>query len=163
MNSRWTKEEDDYLRITYPTENTRAIAAKLKRTKQALNRRASELGIRKKNYPTRFVKFDPKYSAPVGTTRTEHSGYIIAKTESGEWKHLHRLNWEKANGKIPPGKSIGFRDGNRANCEIGNLFLTSPKELMEANTFRNLPEELQQLMRAKSSLTYMINKRSKPK
>lgn len=41
---------------------------------------------------------------------------------------VHRMNWEKENGPIPPGHVIRFKDGNTMNCAIENLECISRKE-----------------------------------
>jgi hypothetical protein len=40
----------------------------------------------------------------------------------------HRYVWEQANGPIPDGHNIAFRDGNRQNCDLSNLYLISREE-----------------------------------
>lgn len=35
----------------------------------------------------------------------------------------HRYVWEDAYGVVPDGYDIGFRDGNRRNCSLDNLYL----------------------------------------
>lgn len=52
----------------------------------------------------------------------------------GKWVLYHRDVWEKANGKIPAGYCIWFKDGNSLNCEIENLELITRKENRLRNT-----------------------------
>lgn len=60
---------------------------------------------------------------------TETGGYIFVKTGTREWKLKHRLVWEKANGKVPKGHKIYFKNGDTTDCELSNLILLSPQEI----------------------------------
>lgn len=54
---------------------------------------------------------------------------------------------------------IVFKDNNSLNCTIENLECISNPELMKRNSFLNkYPKDLQELIRAKGSLTRQINK-----
>lgn len=46
-------------------------------------------------------------------------------------KHLHI--WEKANGHLPPGTALLFKNGNKLACDLGNLMLVSRAELLRLN------------------------------
>lgn len=41
---------------------------------------------------------------------------------------LHRIVWVEHHGAIPPGHQVMFRDGDRRNCAIDNLFCKSRRE-----------------------------------
>lgn len=91
---------------------------------------------------------------PLGTIRTDPEGYQRIKVRdalAGEptgfgntkvWPLLQRHIWEQNHGPIPPGHTVVFRDGNRANCDIANLELISRAELMRRNTIHRYPETL---------------------
>lgn len=49
-------------------------------------------------------------------------------------KPLHTWLWESANGKLPKGFVIRFKDGNTLNCVIENLELITRAENMQRNT-----------------------------
>lgn len=75
----------------------------------------------------------PDNLLPVGSIRKTKAGYLIKKVkERGyqweRWKLLHRLVWEENNGPIPEGYIVGFRDGNKENCEPDNLVLMTMGE-----------------------------------
>lgn len=53
--------------------------------------------------------------------------------EVGLWKPLHVHNWEHANGPVPEGHCLWFKDENTMNCEVENLELITRKE----NIMRN--------------------------
>ena len=70
-----------------------------------------------------------------------------------------------ANGQVPDGYNIIFRDGNTLNCVLENLECISDSELMRRNTIHNLPVEVQELIHLKAQLTRAINstiKRQEP-
>ena len=51
---------------------------------------------------------------------------------------LHRRIWSDLRGPIPPGCTICFKDGNRANCQIDNLeLLTHDEQQQRRGTGRN--------------------------
>lgn len=70
---------------------------------------------------------------------------------------LHRHLWESANGKIPEGYNIIFKDGNTLNCDLSNLEIVSNAELMERNTIHRYPAELKTLIHLNSKLKREIN------
>ena len=75
---------------------------------------------------------------PIGTEKV-FNGFIYIKISDQKgskdkrayhenWAAKHRYVWEKANGKIPDGYIICFKDGNRLNCDISNLYLATFSE-----------------------------------
>jgi hypothetical protein len=86
-------------------------------------------GIRRSSQ-TRFKKGQlPHNTKPIGYERVDENGYVYLKV-SMEHKMVlkHRYVWEQANGPIPDGHNIAFRDGNRQNCDLSNLYLISREE-----------------------------------
>lgn len=81
----------------------------------------------------------PHNSRPIGTVRKCSDGYMWKKVSDikyagrKNWRHLHYLVWEEANGPIPEGKKIAFLDGNPENCDLDNLVLTDAGEIAVAN------------------------------
>lgn len=66
---------------------------------------------------------------PVGYESIHQDGYVYIKVESHKRMVLKsRYVWELHNGPIPKGMCIGFRDGNRLNCDISNLEMFSETE-----------------------------------
>lgn len=62
--------------------------------------------------------------------RITKDGYVEIKTEAHQkkWKLKHRWIWEQNNGPIPPGYVIRFKDGNKLNCNIDNLYMVTMNE-----------------------------------
>lgn len=73
---------------------------------------------------------------------------------------LERLLGElKRLGARPPGHSVVFKDGNKANCAIENLELLTRADLMRRNTVHHLPTPLVQTIQLLGALTRQIRKR----
>jgi len=82
---------------------------------------------------------------PVGSRRINVEGYIEVKTvEPAKWEQLHVLNWVRENGPVPEGYCVTFIDGDKLNCEPGNLELLSRGELAVINKMggKGIPPEL---------------------
>lgn len=83
-------------------------------------------------------------------------GAIVRRTDDTMWikvaegmgvKNYNQLShyvWERANGPIPEGSCITFKDGNTLNCELDNLMLTTKSERFMMSRFgiqqRGVPE-----------------------
>ena len=86
-----------------------------------------------KTKATRFRKGHiPKNHKPVGHERITRDGYIEVKTaEPNVFEPKHRLVWVEYNGEIPSGYNIQFKDGNRQNASIENLYMISRSEQLK--------------------------------
>ena len=101
---------------------------------------------------------------PVGSERVNVDGYVEIKVaEPSKWALKHRVVWEAANGPVPKGFNIQFRDGNRLNVSIGNLYIISRSEqLKEQNSiYARYPEELRGVIRVKATLKSQITRYNK--
>lgn len=78
----------------------------------------------------------PPNTKPIGYERITRDGYTEVKIamrpdrKNGIKNFIlkHRLVWEQANGPIPKGYNIIFKDGDKTNCDIDNLALISKTE-----------------------------------
>lgn len=77
----------------------------------------------------------PYNKLPIGTVLMKTDGYLWRKIGEGarDWKQEHILIWEAANGPIPDGYCITFRDSNRTNCCLENLAIISMAENSQMN------------------------------
>ncbi len=113
---------------------------------------------------TRFKKGNiPHNHKPIGHERVTVDGYVEVKVRDSEkqknFELKHRLVWEKHNGKIPKGNNIQFKDGNRLNCKIDNLYMISRAEqVSKENTIHRYPSELKRAIRLTNKLKKQINK-----
>lgn len=117
------------------SQHPRSIATRFVKGQEPANKgkRIEEFmtadGIRRSSQ-TRFKKGQlPHNTKPIGYERIDENGYVYIKV-SMEHKMVlkHRYVWEQANGPIPDGHNIAFRDGNRQNCDLSNLYLISREE-----------------------------------
>lgn len=68
----------------------------------------------------------PKNHRPVGSERVTRDGYVEVKIkEPRTWRLKHIVVWEAENGKLPSGHVIRLLDGDKTNCNIGNLLCIS--------------------------------------
>lgn len=86
----------------------------------------------------------PKNYLPIGSEVKDRDGYIKRKVaEPNKWAYVHRLVWEEANGAVPDGHAVVFRDGDKTNTALENLELVSRHDLMKRNSmYENYPPEL---------------------
>lgn len=89
---------------------------------------------------------------PIGHEKVYADGYVWVITEHGR-KKKHRWVWEQAHGPIPEGYCVKFKDGNRMNCSLDNLYLISrSKQLVYNRHINQSPERLKEIY-AKSKAT----------
>lgn len=89
---------------------------------------------------------------PIGSTRYSKEGYLQRKvSDTGypprDWVGVHVLMWIEANGPVPKGFVVSFKDGNKAHLSLDNFALISRQELMRRNTIHNYPPELVDVIR----------------
>ena len=110
---------------------------------------------------------------PIGSLRVSVYGLLERKVTDDQsvyparrWVPVSRLVWESANGQIPPGHVVRFRDGMATTVEseitIDRLELVSRRENMLRNSrHTNYPPEVNQLMQLMGALNRKINNRSR--
>lgn len=101
---------------------------------------------------------------PVGSERVNKDGYIEIKVaDPGTWRLKHRVIWEEAYGPIPAGHNVQFRNGDKQDLRIDNLYLISRAEQMgKENSFHTrYPEELKAVIRLKGSIKRQITEHNK--
>lgn len=63
---------------------------------------------------------------PVGSERINADGYVEIKiADPSEWDLKQRVVWRLHNGDIPKGEMVRFKDGDRKNTDIDNLFIVN--------------------------------------
>ncbi len=82
----------------------------------------------------------PHNTKKVGSRKVKR-GYWYVKTDEG-WQLEHRLLWIKHEKSIPAGGIVGFKDGNRSNIAIDNLYLSTRRVNMKQNSNNHYPSEL---------------------
>lgn len=87
--------------------------------------------------------------------------YQYIRVALAKWVLLHAHVWEQANGKVPEGSIIVFKDGNTMNTELSNLECITKAENMARNTIHRYPEEIVSTVRTIGVLNRKINSISK--
>lgn len=109
---------------------------------------------------------------PIGTILSDYEGYLRIKVREAVhgqeptgfgnvrvWPLLQRHVWEQANGQIPAGHVIVFRDKNRSNCDLDNLELVSRADLARRNSmWNNYPKELADVIQLAGALKRKLNR-----
>lgn len=115
-----------------------------------------------KMQPTMFKKGQiPVNHRDVGSERVNLDGYIEIKVaEPNRWRLKHRVIWEQANGSIPKGFNVQFKNHNRQDCRIENLYLISKAEQMakENSFWAKYPKEIQEIIHLKGVVNRAIHK-----
>jgi hypothetical protein len=116
---------------------------------------------------TRFkVGHLPKTHRPVGSERIDRDGILWRKVSDTrkarvDWKAVHVIAWERANGPLPPGKVVIFDDGNRRNFDPKNLLALTRAELMRRNTVHRYPKEIALAVQLLGALNRQIRRRER--
>ncbi|MDR0701294.1 MAG: HNH endonuclease [Azoarcus sp.] len=103
---------------------------------------------------------------PIGTEKINADGYWVRKINDDQpahkrWRAIHLITWEAANGPLPPGHLVVFRDGDKNNHDLANLECIPRGENMRRNSIYNYGPEILRLAQLRGALTRQINKRSK--
>ena len=91
----------------------------------------------------------PKNHRPVGSERITRDGYMEVKIkEPRTWRLKHIVVWEAENGKLPSGHVIRLLDGDKTNCNIGNLLCISRGANATSNRLNRANTDSAELNRA---------------
>ena len=185
---KYSTNELAFIEKHYPTKDNAWIGEKLNRTVMQITSTAKRYGF-KKGYCCRFksghtpankgkkmprelrekVKHTffqtghiPKTYRPVGSERINVDGYIEIKiADPNKWDQKHRVVWRQHNGEIPHLFNVQFKDNNRLNCNIDNLYLISRQKQMIQNSIIRYPPELRTSLRSLRKLNNLITKKIK--
>lgn len=91
--------------------------------------------------------------------RISKDGYVEIRIRKGKYVLKHRHVWEQANGKVPKGYIVVFKDRNQNNIVVENLELISREENMQRNTIHRFPYELKSTIRLVNKLKRTINEK----
>lgn len=170
----YTKEQLAYLRRLYKSKDmktlTRAFNKKYgeKRTETAIQATIDVYKLQSKRKKGLHWSFEKK----IGAERVcPNTGFIVIKIDepSPYWsgktrqRHKHKVVWEKEHGPLQDGCCVRFKDGDKMNCTLENLFLVSRTENMFLNHlgFNNAPDELRETIRLTAKLKAKASERNK--
>lgn len=105
----------------------------------------------------------PANHKPVGYVRKNIEGYLEIKMCEGlrSFRLLHRVIWERCNGKLNKGEVVIFLDGNKENVKITNLGVLTKMQNMKRNSYHNYPKEISSLIQLQGAINRQLNKRAK--
>ncbi len=101
---------------------------------------------------------------PIGTERVSKDGYVQRKINDDmplqrRWRAVHTLIWEAANGPLPAGHLVVFRNGDKRDFRLENLELISRAENMRRNSYHNnYPKEIGTVIQLRGALQRKINR-----
>jgi hypothetical protein len=107
-------------------------------------------------------RWDPELYA-IGALRVNGDGYIDMKVCDDKpgalaWRALHVILWEDANGPVPPGHALCFKDRDKLNVELPNLELITRADLCRRNSIHNLPPEIKGAITALGALKRRVRR-----
>lgn len=111
---------------------------------------------------------------PIGGLRVTRDGTLERKVTDDphiaparRWVAVARLVWEAANGPIPKGHVVRFKDGMRTAEEseitVDRLECISRNENMRRNSYHNYPQPIPQLIQLRGALNRKISNRTRKK
>jgi len=110
---------------------------------------------------TRFPKgHKPHNWKPEGSIRINVDGYQEIKV-GNKYVLLHRHIYVNEIGEIQNDEVIRFKDGNKSNLDLNNLEKISREEHAIRNSVHNLPEQLKEVVKLKTTITKLITEHAK--
>ena len=121
---------------------------------------------------TRFkAGAQPQTWRAIGTYAVDGDGLLKLKVSDlrdpprRDWIYVHRQVWERANGPIPPGGIVRFKEGrktaDKALIVPDALELVTRAENLRRNSVHNLPKELALLVQLRGALNRQINRKAR--
>lgn len=103
---------------------------------------------------------------PIGTERISKDGYLERKVNNDlplqrRWRAVHLIVWEAANGPLPRGHAVVFKNGDKTDRRLDNLECVTRADLMRRNTVHNLPKPIAQAVQLVGALQRKINRRAR--
>lgn len=148
------------------SRNPKSIAARFKKGQVPLNKgKKMSPDVYAKCSGTMFKKGNqPHNHREVGSEYIDESGYTWVKIgEPRKWALKHRIIWERANGPIPEGYNVQFKNHDPSDIRLDNLYLISKTDqLVKENSFyAKYPKELQEVIHLKGVVNRVIHNRQK--
>jgi len=103
---------------------------------------------------------------PIGAERLSKNGYIERKVNDAlpmqrRWRAIHLLVWEAANGPLPSGHAVAFKNGDKSDIRLENLECITRRELIARNSIHHLPKELRSTIQLLGALNRQINRKAR--
>lgn len=115
--------------------------------------------FKKGNLPYNTAEQDGEIRVRLDHPERNGKPYKFIRVALGEWVLYHRWLWEQANGAIPEGHVLRFKDGDSMNCVLDNLEVIPFSKNMELNTIHRFPKELIETIKLSHKLKRKINEK----
>ena len=163
------KASDKSKRIQRGKQSPAMIASRFKPGQESWNKGIKGVtGVQDACRATQFKKGRPAHEArnyqPIGSERVSKDGYLERKVTDNpdiyparRWVPVQRLVWEAANGKIPHGHIVRFKNGDKLDNRLENLECISKAENARRNV-NSIPPELRKVNQLRGVLQRHLNK-----
>lgn len=176
MKRRWTIEDKKLLAAVYPCSHYKALERLFGSNRSAISSMCVLMRLSKSKFYYQGP-FGPKIREPVNKILAREkyskydrlgfgkvkvvSGYLVVEYENGKMRNLSRMVWEKHHGKpLPENHIIVQLDGDRMNVDPENLKAVTRTEIMNKNSFSQLPNEIRNAHKLNKKIMRLINEQS---
>lgn len=162
--NQWTTAQKEQLVRLYSTTPNAELARKLGHPAQGVQHMAVQMGLRKD-----LDQFNPNMHRrmPIGHEIINSKGTVLRKISDTrnakrDYRPVHWIVWENANGPIPPKHTFIFIDGNKTNTSLDNLLLLTRRDkgMRFLSKYHAYPLELKQAINALNHLKKAISEAS---
>lgn len=137
---------------------------RFERGHSAYNQKLKGTGKLKGSHTSFKKGHKPANQVSIGSETITKDGYMKVKiAEPNQWAYKNRWVWEQHNPPLNDGEIVRFRDGDKLNCDIDNLFKVD-RALNFALTrlgYNDAEPELKQTILILANLDVATNKRGK--
>jgi len=126
----WSAEESRQLLELYSTLPALEVAKRLHRSTGSIRERLKTIRVQQSK---RGLHVRKKFTHPVGHRAWDTHGTMWQKVSltgprHQRWRHAHEMIWEEANGPIPDGYVVVFKNNDRSIVALDNLELITLSE-----------------------------------
>lgn len=150
--NRYSKQDLQFLKDNYKTKGNKEIGLVLNRSADAIKNKMRSLGLKRTEDEVKQLLKQPnagnfkKGHTPHNTNYNGHEritkdGFIMIRLSKGTYVLKSRFIWEQHNGPLQENEIIRFKDGNKLNCNIENLYKANRTDLVLQNVNREKQAE----------------------
>lgn len=144
---KYSKSDIKYLLNNYKTKGNVELGKILKRSPDAIKNKLRALKLKrteeevlallKKPNAGNFKKGNEPHNTNFnGHERVTKDGFLMIRVSKGNYVLKARLIWERENETLKENEVIRYKDGNKLNCSIENLYKINRTELIKENINR---------------------------
>lgn len=148
----WTNEKIEELRALYLNNSAPECARLMNMSLPQIKNAISRFGLFNENATKRMLRLKD-----IGHEHIDRRGDVIMKTENG-WVYKARFVWVQHNGAIGRNDIVRFKDNDKTNCDINNLYLVPRSNLAKENSFNRYPNDLRNVINLTNKFKREIKK-----